>query len=92
MKLIFEPKTDPAPTPNNRSRLHSVNTEFCEARQWLLPDSTNVPALDKAARTVRNRDNQRRFVAASSELVEEAFYWFLTAPALVYVVYLAFGL
>jgi hypothetical protein len=70
---------------------HSVNTEFSEARHRLLPDSPNLPALDKAARTVRNRNGQHQ-VFADSQLVDEAFYWFLTAPALVYVVYLAFGL
>jgi hypothetical protein len=91
MNTIFEEKISPAPTPNNRSQSHSVNTEFSEARHRLLPDSPNVPALDKAARTVRNRNGQHQ-VFADSQLVDEAFYWFLTAPALVYVVYLAFGL
>jgi hypothetical protein len=91
MNTIFEQKINPAPTPNNRSQSHSVNTEFSEARHRLLPDSPNVPALDTAARTVRNRNRQHQ-VFADSQLVDEAFYWFLTAPALVYVVYLAFGL
>jgi len=91
MNIIFEPKIDPAPRSNHRSQSHSVNTELSEARHWLLPDGTNPPALVKAARTVRNR-NSRRQVLAGSQLVEEAFYWFFTAPALVYVVYLAFGL
>jgi hypothetical protein len=91
MNITFPSKIDPAPTPNNRSTSHSVATEFSEARDRLLPDSTNVPALDKAARTVRNR-NRPRQVFGDSQLVEEAFYWFLTAPALVYVVYLVFGL
>jgi hypothetical protein len=91
MNTIFEEKISPAPTPNNRSQSHSVNAEFSEARHRLLPDRPNVPALDKAARTVRNRNRQHQ-VFADSQLVEEAFYWFLTAPALVYVVYLAFGL
>ena len=92
MNIIFEQKTDPTPTPNNRSQLHSVNIESSEARHRLLPDSTKVPALDSAARTVPNHNRQRQVFAGSSELVDEAFYWFLTAPALVYVVYLAFGL
>ena len=91
MNTTFEQKFDPAPAPNNRSPSHSVNAEFSEARHRLLTDSTNVPALDKAARAVRNPNSLRQVFAGSSELVEEAFYWFLTAPALVYVVYLAFG-
>jgi hypothetical protein len=92
MNIIFEPKIDPAPTSNNRSQPHSVSTEFSEARHRLLLESGRVPALDKATGTVRNRNSQRQVFGGSSELVEEAFYWFLTAPALVYVVYLAFGL
>jgi len=90
MNITFESEIDPAPTPNNRSQSHSVNTEFSEARHRLLSDSPNIPALDKAQRTARNRNRQNQ-VLAGSQLVEEAFYWFLTAPALVYVVYLAFG-
>jgi len=92
MNIIFEPKIDPAPTSNNRSQSHSVSTEFSEEHHRLLLENRNVPALDKAAGAVRNRNRQRQVFAGSSELVEEAFYWFLTAPALVYVVYLAFGL
>jgi hypothetical protein len=92
MNIIFESKIGPLPTFNHRSQSHSANTEFSEARHRLLQESRNVPAFDKAARTVRNHKSQRQGFAGSSELVEEAFYWFLTAPALVYVVYLAFGL
>jgi hypothetical protein len=89
MNIILEQKI--GPTPNSRSQSHSVNTEFSEARHQLLPDSRNVLASDKPERTVRNQRRQRQVFASSSEVVEEAFYWFLTAPALVYVVYLAFG-
>jgi hypothetical protein len=91
MNIIFESKIDPAPTPNHRSQSPPVSTEFSEARHRLMLVCTNIPALDKATHTVRNRNNRRQ-VFAGSQLVEEAFYWFLTAPALVYVVYLAFGL
>jgi hypothetical protein len=92
MNIIFEPKSDPAPTSNNRSPSHSVSAEFSEERHRLLLESRNVPALDKAAGAVAKRNSQRQVLASSSELVEDAFYWFLTAPALVYVVYSAFGL
>jgi hypothetical protein len=92
MNIIFEQEIDPTPTPNNQSPSHSVNTESAEARHRLLPDSTKVPALDSVARTVPNHNRQRQVFPGSSELVDEAFYWFLTAPALAYVAYLAFGL
>jgi hypothetical protein len=91
MNITFQSEIDPAPIPNNRLQSHSLSAQFSEERHRLLPERTNVPALDKAARTVRNR-NSRRQAFEGSQLVEEAFYWFLTAPALVYVVYLAFGL
>ena len=91
MNIIFEREIDPAPTPSNRSQSHSVNIESSEARHRLLPDNTKVPALDSAARTVPNHNRQRQVFPGTSELVDEAFYWFLTAPALAYVAYLVFG-
>jgi hypothetical protein len=92
MNIIFEHEIDPTPTPNTRSQSHSVNSEPSEARHRLRPDSTRAPALDSAGQTVPNENRQRQIFSVSSELVDEAFYWFLTAPALVYVAYLAFGL
>ncbi|MBV9878253.1 MAG: hypothetical protein JO025_26215 [Verrucomicrobia bacterium] len=92
MNIIFEQEIDPTPTPNNRSPSHPANTDSAEARHRVLPDSTKAPALDRAARTVRNHNRQRQVLPGSSELADEAFYWFLTAPALVYVAHLAFGL
>ncbi|MBV8100912.1 MAG: hypothetical protein JOZ31_17340 [Verrucomicrobia bacterium] len=92
MNIIFEPTIESVRTANDQSPSHSVSTEFSEARHRLLLENRNVPALDRTAGAVRNRNGQRQVFAGSSELVEEAFYWFLTAPALVYVVYLAFGL
>ena len=92
MNIIFEPRIDPTPTPNNRSQSHSLRTLFSEACPQLLLESGNIPALDKGVRTDGNGNRRRQVFAGSTGLVEEAFYWFLTAPALVYVVYLAFGL
>ena len=92
MKIIFGPRFDPKPTPSsNRSQSHPLSIEFSEARHQLLLESRYVPSSDKATGTVRNRNRNRQVFAGSSGLVEEAFYWFLTAPALVYVAYLAFG-
>jgi hypothetical protein len=90
MNIILEPKLDPASARNDRPQSHSVSSEFSEARHRLPLESGNVTAYDKAARTVQNGNSQPQ-AFAGSELVEEVFYWFLTAPALVYVVYLAFG-
>jgi len=92
MNIIFERKIDPVPTPNNRSQSHSVNTKSGGTHHQLLPDNTKVPALGGAARTVPKNNRHRQVFPGSSELVDEAFYWFLTVPALAYVAYLAFGL
>jgi hypothetical protein len=46
---------------------------------------------DKAGRTVKKGTGHLKERADSSGLLEEAVYWFLTAPALAYVVYSAFG-
>ena len=45
----------------------------------------------KTARAVRNGTGQLKAPASSSGMLEEAVYWFLTAPALAYVIYSAFG-
>jgi len=92
MNITFKSKIDSAPTSNQRSPSHSVSAEFSEARHRLPLESRDFPALDRAAGAVRKRNSQRLGFASSSELIEEAFYWFLTAPALVYVIYLAVGL
>jgi hypothetical protein len=92
MNITFEPKIDPEPaTSDPKSGSSLVTTEFWEARHQLRLKCRYSPAVHKAARAVQNSIGQRKVFAGSSELVEEAFYWFLTAPALVYVVYLAFG-
>jgi hypothetical protein len=92
MNITFEPKIDPEPaTSDPKSGSSLVTTEFSEARHQLMLKCRYSPAVHKAARAVQTSTGQRTVFAGSSELAEEAFYWFLTAPALVYVVYLVFG-
>jgi hypothetical protein len=92
MNITFEPEIDPEPTTSdNRSRSRLVTTEFSEARHRLMLECRYAHALNKPVRAVQKGAGQHQIYAGSSEFLEEAFYWFLTAPALVYVVYLAFG-
>ena len=93
MNMTFNPATDPEPTAHNtQSRPRSVTTEFSEARHQLMLECKYSPALNKPLRAVQKGIRQQEIYANSSTLFEEAFYWFISAPALVYVVYLAFGL
>ena len=90
MNITVQPKIDPELAPSEiQSRSHAVITDFSEARHQLMPECRHT--IRDRARAVQNVCAQRQVLAGSSELVEQAFYWFLTAPALVYVVYLAFG-
>ena len=91
MNITFEPKIDPEPAHNTHSRPDLITTEFSGARHQLMLECEYAPALNRPLRAVQIGIGQPRINSGSSELFEEAFYWFLSAPALVYVVYLAFG-
>jgi hypothetical protein len=91
MNITFQPKNDSEPTTSDsQTRSSSVVADFSEARHHLMLESRHA-RRDKAARPVETGTSKLRALAGSSELLEEAVYWFLTAPALAYVVYLAFG-
>jgi hypothetical protein len=91
MNITVQPKIDPELVPSEiQSRSRAVITDFSEARHQLMPECRHT-VRDRAARAVQNVCAQRQVLSGSSELFEQAFYWLLTAPALVYVVYLAFG-
>jgi hypothetical protein len=91
MNITFPSKIDSEPTTfASQSGSSSAIKDFSEARHQLTLASRHV-ARDKAARAVKNSTGQHKALAGASELVEEAVYWFLTAPALVYVIYSAFG-
>jgi hypothetical protein len=91
MNITFQPKNHPEQArSDSQTRSGSVTSEFSEARHQLMLESTHT-GQHKAARAVRNGTGQLKAPASSSVILEEAVYWFLTAPALAYVVYSAFG-
>jgi len=93
MTISFEPYIDPEPTTSDiRAQSRLVTTEFSEARHRLMLEYRYASILNKSARALQKATGEHQVYAGSSELYEEAFYWFLSAPALVYVVYLVFGL
>jgi len=93
MNISFKPDIDPELTISGlHSQSRLITTEFSEARHRLMLEWRYASALNKQARAVQKATGQHQVYAGSSELYEEAFYWFLSAPALIYVVYLAFGL
>ena len=88
MNITLQPKNHSEQArSDSQTRSGSVTSEFSEARHQLMLESRH-----KAARTVRNGTGQLKARTSSSGLLEEAVYWFLTAPAIAYVVYSAFGL
>jgi hypothetical protein len=91
MNITFQPKNDSEPaTSDSQKKSSALRTDFSEARHQLMLESRHA-GRHKAARAVKNGTGQLKARAGSSGLLEEAVYWFLTAPALAYVVYSAFG-
>jgi hypothetical protein len=91
MNIIFQPKIDPDLAPTEiESQSRGVIPDCSEALHQLIPERRHI-ARHKSPRTIQNATAQRQVLSGSSELLEEGVYWFLTAPALIYVIYLAFG-
>jgi hypothetical protein len=91
MNITFQPKHDSElATSDSQTRSSAPSTDFSEARHQLMLESRHS-GRDTAGRTVKNGTGHLKARADSSRLLEEAVYWFLTAPALAYVVYSAFG-
>jgi hypothetical protein len=91
MNITFQPKHDSEPaTSDFQTTSSSAVTDFSEARHQLMLESRHG-RRDKGTRAVKNSTAKLKARATSSGFLEEAVYWFLTAPALAYVIYSAFG-
>ena len=91
MNITFEPVTDQKQTASDipRTPLPMV-TDFFEARHQLMLQARKSVIADKTAEQSENLRTQPQ--TRSSEIAEEAVYWFISAPALAYLLYLIFGL
>jgi hypothetical protein len=62
-------------------------TDFFEARHQLMIENREIDNIQEV--TTRVDDNLRHKSSLfSAELVESALYWFISAPALLYLIYL----
>jgi hypothetical protein len=90
MKLIIEHKTV-ATKPESRPQLVPDSRDFSEARHLLLLASREAGNQKKLAfRSLYANDGRDTFLA-STNVVEEVLYWFISAPALGYLIYLVLG-
>ena len=91
MNITFEPVTDQKQTASDirRPPLPTV-TDFFEARHQLWLQGRESAIANKTTEQSKSRRIQP--LARSSEIAEEAVYWFISAPALAYLLYLIFGL
>jgi hypothetical protein len=66
--------------------------DFFEARHRLVLEGRQTHNATEMTPRPVDRNSRRGAFLASANLVDEALYWFISAPALVYVIYLVFGL
>lgn len=69
---------------------HSM--DFFEARHLLKLTSRETGSLKKITARPAKGNSRCETFAASANLIDEALYWFISAPALGYLVYVVVGL
>jgi len=92
MNLTLQPEIDQQPTQSDaqsKSSLTPIN--FFKARHQLILESQEKFVLDRMTRTIQNESARGQLFMASN-LAQEALYWFMWAPALVYLIYVILGL
>ncbi|MFY9983917.1 MAG: hypothetical protein WAK31_04120 [Chthoniobacterales bacterium] len=66
--------------------------DFFEARHPLMLTSREARSLKKITGRPVKGNRRRETFDASANLLDEALYWFISAPALGYLVYVVLGL
>jgi hypothetical protein len=93
MNIIFESVTDhQREASDTRPKSSSLVTDFLEARHQLMLRRQDGATSDKTARAVEIINRRPQPFRAAPAVAEQALYWLISAPALVYLVYLIFGL
>ena len=67
-------------------------SDFFEARHQLMLKSREIAGPNETIHPVQCAKKRSEAIMTPANVFEEALYWFISAPALVYVVYLIFGL
>jgi hypothetical protein len=93
MNIIFESVTDhQQDVSDTQPKSSPPATDFFEARYQLMlwhQDSATSGNTKRAVGTINRRPQP---IGAAPAVAEQALYWLISAPALVYLVYLIFGL
>jgi len=63
-------------------------TDFFEVRHQLMLENRQIDNIQEATIPGVNDNSKHELSLASAKFVEEAVYWFVSAPALLYLVYL----
>jgi hypothetical protein len=71
-----------------RSDSISHTTDFFEARHQLMLEYGEIDNIQEVTPARVNGNGRHQPSIASARLAEEALYWFLSAPALVYLIFL----
>lgn len=66
--------------------------DFFEARHLLMLAPRKTRSVKKITARPANGNRRRETFDASANLIDEALYWFISAPALGYLVYVVLGL
>jgi hypothetical protein len=89
MNITFEPGIDQLPTRAGiQSKSGRVSTELFQARHKLMFEWSENAVPDITKRPVQGESARHQLFTGSSNLAQEAFYWFISAPALVYLLHL----
>jgi hypothetical protein len=92
MNIIFESVTDHQPdVSDTQPKSSPLAADFFEARHQLMLPRQDSTTSDKTARAVEIYWHPQPFRAAPA-VAEQALYWLISAPALVYLVYIIFCL
>ncbi len=93
MNIIFESVTDQQQeVSDTQPKSSPLVTDFFEARHELMLRRQDSATSDKTARAVEIINRHPQPFRAAPAVAEQALYWLISAPALVYVVYLILGL
>lgn len=93
MNIIFESVTDQQQdVSDTQPKSSPLATDFFEARHQLMLWRQDSATSDKTARAVEIIDWHPQPFRAAPAVAEQALYWLISAPALVYLVYIIFGL
>jgi hypothetical protein len=93
MNIIFESVTDhQQDVSDTRPKSSPLVTDFFEARHQLMLRLLDGATSDKTARAVGTINWHPQPFRAAPAVAEQALYWLISAPALVYLLYLVFGL